>query len=103
MLSPLLILTGLADSKQAGAAASVFILLNPISGFLANSISKPIDISLLIPLAIAILFAFFHLFDKLSPSLVHCGTFNTNMDKNERSLVEDVSLDTEPFIANKMS
>lgn len=53
-LSPLLILMGLANSKQAGAAASLFILLNSTTGFIANSISKPIDISLLIPLALSV-------------------------------------------------
>ncbi|MFQ5970429.1 MAG: sulfite exporter TauE/SafE family protein [Nitrososphaerales archaeon] len=54
-LSPLLILTGLADPKQAAATASIFILTNSISGFLAHSISKPIDLSLLLPLAFVVL------------------------------------------------
>jgi uncharacterized membrane protein YfcA len=54
-LSPLLILTGLADPKQASATASIFILTNSISGFLGHSISKPIDLSLLVPLAFVVL------------------------------------------------
>ena len=54
-LSPLLILTGLADPKQAAATASIFILTNSISGFLAHSISKPLDLSLLVPLAFVVL------------------------------------------------
>ena len=53
-LSPLLILTGLANSKQAGAAAALFILLNSVSGFLANSIAKPVDYTLLLPLAFCV-------------------------------------------------
>lgn len=54
-LSPLLILSGLADPKRAAATASVFILTNSISGFLGHSISKPIDLSLLVPLAFVVL------------------------------------------------
>jgi len=54
-LSPLLIITGLADPKQAAATASIFILTNSISGFLGHSISKPIDLSLLVPLAFVVL------------------------------------------------
>jgi len=54
-LSPLLILAGLADPKQAAATASIFILANSVSGFLGHSISKPIDLSLLMPLAFVVL------------------------------------------------
>lgn len=54
-LSPLLILTGLADPKRAAATASLFILTNSISGFIAHSLSKPIDIQFLIPLALVVL------------------------------------------------
>jgi uncharacterized membrane protein YfcA len=43
-LSPLLILTGLANPKQSAATASLFILTNSISGFAAHSISKPLDL-----------------------------------------------------------
>lgn len=53
-LSPLLILAGLADPKRAAATASLFILANSVSGFIAHSITKPIDFSLLVPLAIAV-------------------------------------------------
>lgn len=54
-LSPLLILTGLADPKQAAATASLFILVNSVSGLVAHSISKEIDPSLLAPLALVVL------------------------------------------------
>jgi len=54
-LSPLLILTGLADPKRAAATASLFILTNSISGFVAHSVSKPIDIQFLLPLALVVL------------------------------------------------
>jgi len=54
-LSPLLILAGLANPKQAAAAASLFILTNSISGFIGHSLWKPIDFSLLIPLGIVVL------------------------------------------------
>jgi uncharacterized membrane protein YfcA len=54
-LSPFLILSGLAHPKQAAATASLFILTNSISGFIGHSISKPLDLSLLIPLAAIVL------------------------------------------------
>ncbi len=54
-LSPLLILTGMADPKRAAATSSLFILANSISGFFGQSISKPVDLSLLVPLAIIVL------------------------------------------------
>ena len=54
-LSPLLILTGLANPKQAAATASLFILTNSISGFAAQSISKPLDLYFLFPLACIVL------------------------------------------------
>jgi uncharacterized membrane protein YfcA len=54
-LSPLLILTGLADPKQAAATASLFILVNSASGLLAHSISKEIDLSFLVPLALVVI------------------------------------------------
>jgi uncharacterized membrane protein YfcA len=54
-LSPLLILTGLADPKKAAATASLFILANSISGFAGHSIGKPVDLSLVIPLALVVL------------------------------------------------
>ncbi len=49
-LSPLLILSGLADPKRVAATASFFILTNSISGFTAHAITKPIDFELLLPL-----------------------------------------------------
>ena len=49
-LSPLLILAGLANPKLAAATASFFIVTNSISGFLAHSLSKPIDPYFLLPL-----------------------------------------------------
>jgi uncharacterized membrane protein YfcA len=54
-LSPLLILTGLANPKQSAATASLFILTNSISGFTAQSISKPLDLYFLFPLACVVL------------------------------------------------
>jgi uncharacterized protein len=52
-LSPLLILTGIQDTKKTAATAALFILANSLSGFLAHSISSHIDFTLLIPLATA--------------------------------------------------
>ena len=54
-LSPILILTGIANPKQAAATASLFILTNSISGFVAHSISKDIDFDLILPLAIIVI------------------------------------------------
>jgi len=54
-LSPLLILSGLADPKRAAATASFFIVTNSIIGLLAHSISRSIDLSLLVPLAVVVL------------------------------------------------
>lgn len=54
-LSPLLILTGLTNPKQSAATASLFILTNSISGFAAQSISKPLDLYFLFPLACVVL------------------------------------------------
>jgi uncharacterized membrane protein YfcA len=54
-LSPLLILTGLANPKQSAATASLFILTNSMSGFAAQSISKPLDLYFLLPLACVVL------------------------------------------------
>jgi uncharacterized membrane protein YfcA len=54
-LSPLLILTGMADPKRAAATSSVFIVANSVSGFLGQSVSKPIDFAFLLPLALVVL------------------------------------------------
>ncbi len=54
-LSPLIILTGIADPKRAAATSSLFIFANSISGFFGQSVSKPIDFSFLIPLAVVVL------------------------------------------------
>ena len=54
-LSPLLILAGMADPKRAAATSSVFIVANSISGFLGQSLSKPIDLAILLPLALVVL------------------------------------------------
>ena len=54
-LSPLLILTGMADPKRAAATSSVFIVANSVSGFLGQSVSKPIDFSFLLPLTLVVL------------------------------------------------
>lgn len=54
-LSPILIMSGLANPKQAAASASLFILTNSISGFIAHTITKDIDLGLVIPLSIVVL------------------------------------------------
>ena len=54
-LSPILIMSGLANPKQAAASASLFILTNSISGFIAHTITKDIDFGLIIPLSIVVL------------------------------------------------
>ena len=46
----------LANPKQAApASASLFILTNSISGFIAHTITKDIDFGLVIPLSIVVL------------------------------------------------
>jgi uncharacterized protein len=54
-LSPLLILSRMADPKRVAATSSVFIVANSVSGFLGQSVSKPIDVSILLPLALVVL------------------------------------------------
>lgn len=54
-LSPILIMSGLANPKQAAASASLFILTNSISGFIAHTITKDIDFGLIIPLSFVVL------------------------------------------------
>lgn len=54
-LSPLLILTGISDTKKTAATASVFIVTNSIAGLIGHSIKSVPDISLLIPLAVTVL------------------------------------------------
>ena len=53
-LSPLVILTGMADPKRAAATSSLFIVANSIAGFLGQSVSKPIDYAILLPLALVV-------------------------------------------------
>ena len=54
-LSPILILTGLANPKNAAASASLFILTNSVSGLIAHSITKQVDFALILPLALVVL------------------------------------------------
>ena len=56
-LSPILIMSGLANPKEAAASASLFILTNSISGFIAHSITnnKDVDFDFIIPLSIVVL------------------------------------------------
>jgi uncharacterized protein len=54
-LSPILILTGLANPKNAAASASLFILTNSISGLVAHSITQDVDFALILPLAFVVL------------------------------------------------
>ncbi len=53
-LSPLLILTGMQDTKKTAATAALFILANSLSGLLGHSLGNQIDLALLIPLAAAV-------------------------------------------------
>ena len=54
-LSPILILTGLANPKTAAASASLFILTNSVSGLVAHSITQEVDFALILPLAFVVL------------------------------------------------
>jgi uncharacterized protein len=54
-LSPILILTGLTNPKNAAASASLFILTNSVSGLVAHSITKQVDFALILPLALVVL------------------------------------------------
>ena len=54
-LSPLLILTGMADPKRAAATSSLFIVANSAAGFFGQSVNKPIDFTILLPLALVVL------------------------------------------------
>jgi len=54
-LSPLLILSRLADPKRVAATASFFILTNSISGFAGHAITKTIDLELLLPLLVVVM------------------------------------------------
>lgn len=54
-LSPILIISGLANPKVAAASASLFILTNSISGLVAHSITKEVDFGLILPLACIVL------------------------------------------------
>jgi uncharacterized protein len=54
-LSPILILTGLANPKTAAASASLFILTNSVSGLVAHSITKEVDFTMILPLAFVVL------------------------------------------------
>ncbi len=54
-LSPLLILSRLADPKRAAATASFFILTNSISGFAGHAITKTINLELLLPLLVVVM------------------------------------------------
>jgi uncharacterized membrane protein YfcA len=54
-LSPLLILTGMADPKRAAATSSLFIVANSVAGFFGQSVSKPINFTILLPLALVVL------------------------------------------------
>ncbi len=54
-LSPLLILSGMADPKRAAATSSLFIVANSVAGFFGQSVSKPVDFTILLPLALVVL------------------------------------------------
>jgi len=54
-LSPLLILSRLAEPKRVAATASFFILTNSISGFTGHAITKTIDLEFLLPLLLVVI------------------------------------------------
>jgi hypothetical protein len=48
--------TGMADPKRAAATSRVFIVTKTLLwGFLGQSVSKPIDFAILLPLALVVL------------------------------------------------
>jgi uncharacterized membrane protein YfcA len=53
-LSPLLLLLGWATIKEAASVASAFIVLNSLAGLAAKLGSTPIDLALLVPLAVTV-------------------------------------------------
>ena len=54
-LSPLLILSRLAEPKRVAATASFFILTNSISGFAGHAITKTINLELVLPLIVVVM------------------------------------------------
>lgn len=54
-LSPILLVLGWCDVKEAGAIASAFIVLNSLAGLAAKVQSTPIDVALLAPLGAVVL------------------------------------------------
>ena len=54
-LSPVLLLMGWADVREAGSVASAFIVLNSIAGLAAKLPRTPLDAALLAPLAVVVL------------------------------------------------
>jgi uncharacterized membrane protein YfcA len=53
-LSPILLVLGWADIREAGSIASAFILLNSLAGLAAKLPRTPLDTALLVPLAAAV-------------------------------------------------
>lgn len=51
-LSPILLTLGWADIRQAGSIASAFIVLNSLAGLAAKLSRTPLDLGLLVPLAL---------------------------------------------------
>ncbi len=54
-LSPILLLMGWADVREAGSVASAFIVLNSLAGLAAKLPRTPLDVGLLLPLAAVVL------------------------------------------------
>ena len=54
-LSPLLILSRLANPKRIAATASFFILTNSISGFAGHALTKEINLEFLLPLLVVVM------------------------------------------------
>jgi uncharacterized membrane protein YfcA len=53
-LSPILLVLGWADIREAGSVASAFILLNSLAGLAAKLPRTPLDTALMVPLAAAV-------------------------------------------------
>lgn len=53
-LSPILLVLGWADIKEAASVASAFIVLNSVAGLAARAGSASLDVALLVPLAVTV-------------------------------------------------
>jgi hypothetical protein len=58
-LSPLLLILGWADIKEAASVASAFILLNSVAGLVAKLPTTPLDMALLAPMGVTVVLGAF--------------------------------------------